>query len=69
MAWDKAYMNCGVVKIESHSVKVFKDYASYVTISPPGKPRDARWSGDGVVITLDDGRVVKFSDFASYQYF
>ena len=69
MAWDKAYINCGVAKVEGGIVRVYKDYASYIAITPPGKPKDARWSGDGVVVTLDNGKVVKFDSQTNYRYY
>jgi hypothetical protein len=69
MAWDKAYRTCGVVTIADRTVRVYKDYATYTSICPPGVPIDARWSGDGVVVTLENGIVVKFDDYASYRYY
>ena len=69
MAWDRAYVNCGVAKVEGGIVRVYKDYASYMTITPPGKPVDARWAGDGVVVTLDNGKIVKFDSQTNYRYF
>ncbi|MCL2074645.1 MAG: hypothetical protein FWH18_12035 [Marinilabiliaceae bacterium] len=69
MSWDKAYLNCGVAKVDGSMVKIYKDLTSYISISPPGKPIDARWSGDGVLITLENGKLVKFSSLTSYQYF
>lgn len=69
MAWDKAYVNCGVAKIQGNIVRVYKDYATCTTICPPGKPVDARWSGDGVVVTLENGKIVKFESQTSYRYF
>ena len=69
MAWDKAYVNCGVVKVEGNIVRVYKDYASYMTITSPGKPVDARWAGDGIVVTLDNGKAVSLSKLLKTQSF
>ena len=69
MSWDKSYINCGVAKVAGNTVRVYKDYATYTTICPPGKPVDARWSGDGVVITLENGKIVKFESLTGYRYF
>ena len=69
MSWDKTYVKCGVAKVDGNIVRVYKDYASYTTICPPGKPVDARWSGDGVVVTLKNGKVVKFESQSNYRYF
>ena len=69
MSWDKSYINCGVAKIAGNTVRVYKDYANYTTIYPPGKHTDARWSGDGVVITLENGKNVKFDSLTGYRYY
>ncbi len=68
MAWDKKFVDFGVVKIDGkNKVKVYKDNLNYTTISVGSDTiTDARWTGDNLSIWLSNGKVKRYKDNLNY---
>lgn len=60
--WDQRFIKCGVVKVESNKIKIFKDPYNHITLHI-GKPVNfALWVGDILNVYLEDGRIRRYKD-------
>lgn len=67
MAFDKKFSQYGVLKIEGNSVKVHSTETSYDLISVGEKVVNASWAGDFINVTLENGRVKRYSSTTYYN--
>jgi hypothetical protein len=68
MAFDKKYQNFGVVKVENKTVRLYESQQNFLTLNTSGgTPVAAVWSGDTVNVTMEDGKVRKYSLQQTYM--
>lgn len=74
MAFPKEYVNYGVVKLNKfsyyNSVSVYKDLYNYTGLHGFGGSHsavDARWSGDAILVTMEDGTIRRYSDWNTFD--
>ena len=74
MAFPKEYVNYGVVKLNKfsyyNSVSVYKDLYNYTGLhgfSGSHSAVDARWSGDAILVTMEDGTIRRYSDWNTFD--
>lgn len=65
MSWNKA-MNFGVVKIEGNKVKLYESTINYDIIRVNEKIKDARWVNNAIVLSLEGGKVRRYTSFDRY---
>ena len=66
MALDKKYVDYGVLEVCSMGVKVYYTQTNYDYIYQ-NDVVDARWAGDCVLVTLKNGRRLRFTSKTTYQ--
>lgn len=69
MAWDKKYIDFGVVKIQKNTIKVYKDQFTALPLSMDSTVRNALWTGDELTVYLENGKVRKYKDQFTYKIF
>ena len=74
MAFPREYVDYGVVKLNRfsnyNSVSVYKgmyDCMSLLGFSGSASAIDARWSGNAIIVTMQDGEVRRYTDFGSFD--
>lgn len=67
MAWDKKYIDYGVVKIDKKNMKVYKDQFTAIPISTDSIIRNALWTGSELTVYLENGKVRKYIDQFTYR--
>ena len=67
MSWDKA-KQFGVVKFRKNIVNLYYTKDNYETITLPSEllVKNAMWTGDGVIIYLENGKVRLYKSKSSY---
>lgn len=66
MSWSNA-RNFGVIKCEGKRVNLYNSKDNYNTIVVNEEVQDARWSGDAVVVYLNNGKVRRYTSIDSYS--
>ncbi len=74
MAFPREFISYGVIKLSGTYYKwvdVYKSQNDYRSLQGFSGSRgmsavDARWSGDAILVTMDDGSVRRYSDFGNY---
>ena len=64
--WTKEYTDFEVVKISNQQVKVYRNNQASLTINVGHKIKDARWSNNYVLVTLENGKIRKYSTVSAY---
>lgn len=68
MAWDKRYVDFGIVKIHSSNrLQIYRDRDNYEFLTVGNENiTDARWTGDNLSVWLSSGKVRRYRDSNNY---
>lgn len=66
MAFDKRYVDSGVLKIDGEKIKVYSTGGVYITINAGSKIRSANWSGSELIVYLENGKTRRYSYEGAY---
>lgn len=69
MAWDKKYIDFGVVKTDKKTIKVYKDQFTAIPLTMDSNVKNALWTGDELTVYLENGKVRRYKDQFSYKLF
>lgn len=67
MSWSKKEIEYGIIKIEGKSIKVYTSQTSNYTVYIGEDIRDVRWNGDVILVTLESGRVRRYTSQTSFN--
>ena len=68
MAWDKRFRDYGVLKIEKNNVRVHSGAQQFDSIYiGEGGIQNAIWSGDSIVVYLENGKVRRYTASQTFQ--
>jgi hypothetical protein len=67
MGWSKKEMEYGVIKTEGKSIKVHTSQTSHYSVYIGENIRDVRWNGDVILVTLESGRVRRYTSQTSFN--
>jgi hypothetical protein len=57
----------GVVMVDKGHVKVFESLTQYDNLNISDSVKDARWSGNTIIIYLKDGSIRKYTSLTQYN--
>lgn len=66
MAFDKRYVDSGILKIDGKKIKVYSTGGTHITIDAGSDVRSANWSGNELIVHLDNGKTRRYSYEGSY---
>lgn len=67
MAFDKRYVDSGLLKIDGEKIKVYSIGGTYITINVGYDVRSANWSGSELIVHLANGKTRRYSYEGSYK--
>ncbi len=62
MSWDDRFEKFGTIKIQMHTVKVYRDFYNYVMFNIGEPVQSAVWAGGAISVTLTNGKVIRYKD-------
>lgn len=66
MAFDKKYVDSGILKIEGQRIKVYSTGGTYIMINTGYEVRSANWAGSELIVHLVNGKVRRYSYEGAY---
>lgn len=66
MAFDRRYVDSGILKIEGQKIKVYSTGGTYITINPGSEVRSANWAGSELIVHLTNGKIRRYSYEGAY---
>ncbi|MES2863703.1 MAG: hypothetical protein V4666_06260 [Bacteroidota bacterium] len=67
MAFDKRYVDSGILKIDGEKIKVYSIGGTYITINAGTDVRSANWAGNELIVHLANGKIRRYSYEGSYK--
>lgn len=67
MAFEKRYVDSGILKIDGEKIKVYSTGGTYMTINAGYDVRSANWAGSELIVHLANGKTRRYSYEGSYK--
>lgn len=66
MAFDRRFVDSGILKIDGEKLKVYSTGGTYITISMGSNIISANWVGDQIIAHLASGKTRRYSYEGAY---
>jgi hypothetical protein len=67
MSWDRKFIDYGIVAVEGQKVKVYSNPQFCINIDVGKDIQSAYWSGDSVIVVLENGETRQYTSYQFHQ--